>query len=432
MKTPGPTAVLNHPYSTGVELAVNAVSDAFLLLDAPTCALWRPGFIQGSHDATSTLWDSGGADRVQVSGTMTELVVSGNLKDLALRLGRLAAVPGCGAVLAAGYPMARISGAPYETVWRGLEPKPKVPFFPVLGGAVSDDWLDGYAHTLLALAKGMPLPERERRPEDVAIVGYMHDRGERDHAANLLELRRMLAAIGLNLVSVWPGGTDLGGLSAAASAGSILSLPYGREAAARLAGRLGVPVVECGLPLGLGASADWLVKVGAAVGRQAQAQAFADQELARLLPRLEWAVEELFLHSTFVFTGDPVLVRPLARQLSEVGGRMVGAVAMAGPQHRRELGAWDDLPFPVHEAPTEASYAELMRGWSEADGFDCMLGAQQQRQEGRDGRRAVELGFPSYHSHAFHDRPYLGFEGAVCLLSRIAEELRWSKRRGRG
>ena len=432
MSSQVPTAILDYPYSTGVVLAVNAVSDAFLLLDAPACAQWRSGFVAGSHDATSTLWDPAGAHRVQISATMTERIISGNLEDLALRLGRMAAVPGCGAVLAAGYPMARIIGAPYETVWRGLQSAPSVPFFPVLGGAISDDWLDGYAHTLLALARGVALPAVGRRPEDVAIAGYMYDRGERDHAANLAELRRMLAGIGLNLVSVWPGGTGIAGLSAAASAGTVLSFPYGREAARVLAGRLQASLIECSLPLGLQACADWLVEVGTAVGRRGKAQAFAEAELARLVPRLAWPVENLFLDSAFAFVGDPVLVRPLARQLREVGGRMKAAVAMGAHHHTRLLGAWDDLPFPVHEAPSGTQYAQIIRGLFDGpDPIDCMLGFYESNAEDKDGPRSVEVGFPSYHSHAFHDRPYLGFAGAACLLGRIAEELRWNKKPGR-
>ncbi len=428
MTASGSTALFNYPYSIGVELAVNAVSDLYLLLDAPVCALWRPGFIQGSHDSAATLWDSGGVHRVQVSGTRTDLIVSGNLPDLAKQLGQLAAAPGCGGVLAAGFPMARISGAPYETIWRGLKPAPSVPFFPVTGGAVSDDWLDGYAHTLLALAKGLPLPKARRRPRAVAIVGYLHDRGERDHAANITELRRMLAGIGLELASVWLSGTKRSGLSDAAGAAAVLSLPYGREAAACLAARLGVPTVECGLPLGLGACADWLKTVGGALGRKAEAEAFAEAELARLMPRLEWAVEELFLHARAAFTGDPVLIRPLARLLSEVGGRLTAAIAMAGAHHRRELGSWDDLPFPVAQAPDQEDHQKILRGLLQGeDRLDCLIGTFHRRGPGGDGARTVELGFPSYHSHAFHDRPYLGFEGALCLLDRIAEELLWSR-----
>ena len=407
----------NPAYSTGVVLAVNAVSDAFLLLDAPACAQWRPGFIQGHHDSASTLWDSTGLHRFQITNTNTDLVISGNTQAIALRLGRLAKAPGCGAVLAAGFPMALISGTPYEMIWRDLKPVPSVPFFPVLGGSVSHDWLDGYAHTLLALAQGLALPALDRKPEDVAIVGYMHDRGERDHSANIAELRRMLEGIGLNLASVWPGGGTIAGLGTATSAGTILSFPYARQAATVLAGRLGAALVECELPLGLNASADWIRKVGAAVGRAAEAESFAERELARLTPRLTWAVEEIFMHSTFLFAGDPVMVRPLARQISDVGGRMLAAAAMAGAHHAQELGSWADLPFPVYYAP---SHSSMLKAEPRPD---CIIGPHA---SGRN-QRTVDLGFPSYHSHAFHERPYLGFEGAMCLLSRIAEELIWSR-----
>lgn len=413
MKPLESTLRFNHAYSTGVVLAVNAVSDAFLLLDAPACALWRPGFIQGSHDSTSTLWDSAGMHRFQISNTSTDRIIGGNMEDLARLLGRMARTPGCGAVLAAGFPMALISGTPYETIWRNLDPAPAVPFFPVLGGSVSHDWLDGYAHTLLALAAGFPLPAAERRAQDVAVVGYMYDRGERDHFANIAELRRMLAGIGLNLVSVWPGGVPLAGLGAAASAGTILSFPYAREAATVLAGRLGASLLECELPLGLNASADWLRKVGAAVGREAEADAFAERELARLAPRLAWAVEELFLHTTFDYAGDPVMLKPLARQIADVGGRMVSAAAMGGPHHAQALGSWDGLAFPVQDAP---SISVMFDAQPPAE---CHIGPA----DGRRSAHGVELGFPSYYSHAFHDRPYLGFEGAVCLLGRIADDI---------
>ncbi|HEY3357265.1 MAG TPA: nitrogenase component 1 [Polyangia bacterium] len=409
------TLRFNYAYSTGVVLAVNAVRDAFLVLDAPACALWRPGFIQGHHDSTSTLWDAEGGHRFQITDTSTERIISGNLPGLAQQLQRISRAPGCGAILAAGFPMALISGTPYEAIWGSLTPAPSVPFFPVTGGSVSSDWLDGYAQTILALAKAVALPAATRRPEDVAIVGYMFDRGERDHVANLAELRRMLAGIGLNLVSVWPSGVAIAGLGAAASAGTILSFPYARDAAATLAGRLAAALVECDLPLGLRQSADWIRRVGRAVGREAEADAFAEQELARLVPRLEWAVEEIFLHATVIFAGDPVMVRPVARQIADVGGRMVAAAAMGAPHHAHELGSWADLPFPVYEAP---SVSTMFRAEPEVD---CIIGA------GDCGRRqrTVELGFPSYRSHAFHDRPYLGFEGALCLLGRVAENLQW-------
>ena len=90
MKPPISSMRFDHAYSTGVVLAVNALSDAFLLLDAPACAQWRPGFIQGSHDSTSTLWDSEGVHRFQITNTSTDRIIAGNGEDLTRRLARLA------------------------------------------------------------------------------------------------------------------------------------------------------------------------------------------------------------------------------------------------------------------------------------------------------------------------------------------------------
>ena len=126
------------------------------------------------------------------------------------------------------------------------------------------------------------------------------------------------------------------------------------------------------------------------------------------------------MHSTFIFAGDPFMIRPLARQVSDVGGRMVAADALAGPHHTRLLGSWDALPFPVFDAPSLRMEV--------GEDADCIIGTSDGRRRRLD-RRTVELGFPSYNSHAFHDCPYLGFEGAMSLLSRIADDLLWNNKR---
>jgi hypothetical protein len=61
--------------------------------------------------------------------------------------------------------------------------------------------------------------------------------------------------------------------------------------------------------------------------------------------------------------------------------------------------------------------------------IDCWIGDGGPRTAARAGRRPVELGYPSFHSHAFHDRPFLGFAGALCLLGRVAEEVQWGRER---
>ena len=50
------------------------------------------------------------------------------------------------------------------------------------------------------------------------------------------------------------------------------------------------------------------------------------------------------------------------------------------------------------------------------------------------GTPVVELGFPSYFTHALYERPFLGFAGALAFIDSMANELRRIDliRRGRG
>ena len=36
----------------------------------------------------------------------------------------------------------------------------------------------------------------------------------------------------------------------------------------------------------------------------------------------------------------------------------------------------------------------------------------------------VEVGFPSYYSHALYPQPLVGFDGVLCLVSRLVTSLR--------
>jgi hypothetical protein len=44
------TLPLNLPFSIGVYVAVNALPDAFLFMDAPSCAIAKAKYIYGNHD----------------------------------------------------------------------------------------------------------------------------------------------------------------------------------------------------------------------------------------------------------------------------------------------------------------------------------------------------------------------------------------------
>jgi len=85
----------------------------------------------------------------------------------------------------------------------------------VANKSLNDDWLDGYGACLCVLAEAVDPKDVAPDPRKVAIVGYLMDRIEEDHTSNIKEMSRILAALDLELVSVWLSGCKYEELSAA-------------------------------------------------------------------------------------------------------------------------------------------------------------------------------------------------------------------------
>jgi nitrogenase molybdenum-iron protein alpha/beta subunit len=247
---------------------------------------------------------------------------------------------------------------------------------------------DGYASALEALAAGLDL--RGARPErgHVAVVGYLMDRNEGDHRGNVAELERMLRGLGLEPASVWLSGRPYEHLREARRAEAVLSLPHGRAAARVLARRLGVRLVEAGLPFGLEGTRRFLELLGRACGRRKEAAAFIRRELDLVAPRLEWSVPHAFLNRRFVFAGDPHYGAAFAELIAELGGR-----------------------------------AEPLGGSGKGPDADLLVADTRTLRRVRPRTAWLEFGFPCELTHILQDDPFLGFPGALGFLSRAANEV---------
>ncbi|MEK7384438.1 MAG: nitrogenase component 1, partial [Elusimicrobiota bacterium] len=312
---------LSPPYLQGAYLALNAISDAYFLGDGPNCLFAKAEHIHGRHDLFSTLLSCRSEHRIHHTG-VNVFNIAGNFEaEIAAALRRIASWPGCGAIFMGSMPMCSIAGTDYERIMReALSAGGKPAYLIPQRLGLSGDWLDGYAAVLEVMASGMDLEGAAPRPENVAIVGYLMDRNEGEHRGNILELERMLRALGLNPVSIWLSGKPYEGLRDVRQAGTILSLPHGRKAAAVLAGRLGARLIEAELPFGLEASRRFVEQLGREFGREGAAADFIAKELDAAVPRLEWSVPHVFLHRRFAFAGDPRYAVGFAEQIEGLGG----------------------------------------------------------------------------------------------------------------
>jgi hypothetical protein len=409
-------------FPVGVFLAANAIHDAHLLIDAPDAARARVRYVAGNHDCSSTLTSGAGAGRVTTTGTHADADGPQRQAALVAALERVAAAaPGLVLVTAVpAVPEASVDhGGPARAVG--------APGGPLVAGvrdvARDGDWLDGYAESLTAIAHVLDLAGARPQPDAVAVVGYLMDRNEGDHRGNLRELERLLARLGLRVASTWLSGGGVAELARVGEASAIVSLPYGRAAARLLGVRLGVPVIEVDVPFGLDGTARWLRAVGEGTGRGERAAAVAEEELARVVPLVDWTVPHHFLHRSMAFVGDPHLALACEEAAVELGMTVARHFVLSGPPHVTRLlarcGA-ERVVVDPKRTTLDRDVAALVEGGRCQLLVACSLGLP----AGPMPVAMVELGFPSYFTHALTDRPFLCFRGFVGFVERAINELR--------
>ncbi|MEQ1920193.1 MAG: nitrogenase component 1 [Elusimicrobiota bacterium] len=410
-------APLNFSALIGVYLGINAISDAYLLVDSTDCSLYKTQYIHGRHDWNSSLLRTDGLHRIAFSNICVQGAVSNHEEPLRAKVRALDRATGAGVVFVTAMPLCSLTCVDYGRMIRETADLTGRAI-DIPAESLTGDWLDGYATLLKAAATHLALPKIARDPAKVAIVGHMMDRNEGDQQGNLAEMRRLLTGLGLETASIWLSGGRFAELAQAASAGTIVSLPYGRQAARVLAQRTGAALVETSLPFGLEATERFLRDVAAATGRQDRAEAFIRAELSRVIPRLKWMLPYLFFNRKTLFVGDPHLAEGFSEIAEDLGLRL-SACVVTGRAGRKD--GPQGKAFPLLHEPGAASepFRRLLREPVDlAVASTCTMGEMFE-----EGAPVVELGFPSYWQHSVSNRPFLGFDGFLCFVDRMADAL---------
>lgn len=399
------------PYHIGVYLALNAVSDACLIVDGPNCSVPKAEFIYGNHDLFSTIFSPDGAHRLLY--TMARpLKQTGNPDERLSVLLRAAADSGkFGIVLLTALPFLKLAGTDYEGL--ASETSCKTPVIEIAPKSLESGWLGGYSQALDSMVRAMPPKRIKRGKNTAAVVGYMHDRNEGDHEANIKELKRLAGFCGLNLTNIFPDGGTFEEQTGILGADIIISFPYGRKAGRRAAGISGARLLETDMPMGLRGTKSWMETLCRAAGTKPGEAAFAAEKDTAV--KMEKAAE-ILLHKPAVFAGDPYLGSAFRSFAEELGMRPDTLIIDA--EYTEPAAGLQ--PKRLYYAPDVNETAELIRGLKGFEKPAVFVGNSFAASENLRGDIPfVELGFPSYTSHCFGERPFLGFSGAADLAGRL-------------
>ena len=288
-----------------------------------------------------------------------------------------------------------------------------------------------YTHAVRSLLRGLAEEVRrvgggEPEPETVGVVGYLRSRNEGDGEGDVLELRRMVAALGLSLPSLWLSGAGWAELAAIRKSSTLVALPSGREAAGILGAERGVEVVDAALPLSLGGTADWIRRLGEGTGRLEAAEDFIDRELRAVVPQLD-PVASRFLRARRVLVAAPWDWAPgIARCLREDLGMDVVATVL---RHRSVSAYATPLGDEHGDGQLDPTVASLNASVSRAraeGGLDLVVGSawEQAALEAEHGDIPVlEFGYPQRRAHFLAPTPHLGFRGVLTWAQRAYEAL---------
>jgi len=409
-----------HPYHLGLYLAVNAIPRSFAVIDGPDCLYRKGEWVHGKHDLGSTLLDVYGNHRIVSTLMHAEALIKTQGDEIARRLRRVNRNAEAELALVCSMPHVQIIGTQYDKIIADLEPELRIPVFEVPSRALDGDWIDGYVETLDVIARRMDVADAKPIPGKVAVIGYLMDRGEADHLANVAEMERMLGALGLEVASVWLSGRPYEHLRAAREAELLIAFPMGRRAARSLGQRTGARVLEVDVPFGFGRTRRMLRQVARATGTEDAAERFERAELGRLIPRLEWVIPRYLVGRRLGFSGDPCLFPGLIQLAGDLGLRVLH---LSAPARRPGfLPALDEEFGPVPATLYAPPEATLLRHLGEVarDGLDIMVGNSLACQMLDSRVPSLVFGFPSFERHMFFESPYLGFNGAMWFIQELS------------
>jgi len=410
------------PYLDGVYLAINALPGAYLVHDAHDCGTHKASKIAGSHDLASDLlrWD--GLHRIARTGLDSREYVMGSDDKLSMKLAQIINRHHPEAVFVVRSSIVVFSGHDAAPVVQDASRKTDVPILLLPDRSMARDYVSGYLDTVESLLGRLRLAGRGER--GVVLTGYVFDRNEGDHQGNLVELGRMVDALGLPLGPVFLGGQSYAALDEAAPPAVVVDVAEPWGAAKKLAARFGVAHCPLGLPLGIRATGTWLRRLGAAVGAEALAERFIDRELSTLVPQLEWIVPRSFQGRGVLLFADRLLLSPLTSLLEELDLRVVGAGCTSGDFTATASSAGPEASGPAEPPHRTDELLDFVADRRRRGELDLIIGNSfLHRLLLPVGVPFVEFGFPSVTHHVLHPAPFLGYSGVRVWVERMLEAL---------
>lgn len=407
---------------TGLSIASHAIPDAFLLLHSGVGCKHKATTQLATHDLGRSV-----VDREAWTEVGDASLIAGSADRIApyVRVWHERVRPAV--MFVASVTFLDLTGDDFADEVRKCDAELPARIVLIKVPGYQGDLHTGYAAAVIEVVRGMNwkvTPDRE----EVALIGYLWDRYEADHSANLAHIGALLEGLGLRLGPVLLSGEPLAKLCEAPRARIVATLPTMAGKAKTLARLTGRPTLTVDLPMGIRGTSAFLRTVAAG---QPGVEAFIEAQEAQVRGALAPYLSRFAGQRVAIFADLPLLVglvglaEELSLQVELVGirGHSLGGreALMAG---LARVGA--RLDCPVLENPSLVAVREGCRGLLQEGRLDGVLGSATDlnairsipaEELGTPFR--LEVGFPCLEHHAVFPMPTMGYAGVLGWAQRL-------------
>ncbi|MFP4656291.1 MAG: nitrogenase component 1 [Candidatus Woesearchaeota archaeon] len=296
-----------------------------------------------------------------------------------------------------------------------------------LSGAESDFW-EGYNSIIIAFIESMDWRSKIEK-KTVNIFGYPFDRYEMEHRANIKELRKMLAKIGIKVQAVFLSGTSTTNLQKARKAEYNIILPHSSTIGDDIEKITGKPSIYTDIPMGISNTRQWIKQISIALNRgKRQAQEYLDEQ-KKIMEKFQGEMKSTFNDVRVGLILDLPFIGPMTSLLEGLGAEISYIIIRdryygGKAKLERILKFYNEKlsHIDIQESP---SNDEIIRLTNEND-LDLVIGSASDISivKRKTDAKTMTFGFPSYGKHyTDEESPFLGFEGYKNFTGEISDIL---------
>lgn len=405
---------LTPTFLDGVFLALDAQPDVIAVMDSHRCEMERAHKHDTVHSRAGTLTGDGPfARNRRVHAIKWDNALEATGVEDALRRSLLEVTrrhPGVPVLVVRGF-LSLFIHTDVEGVVASLNGRIAAPVLVVPQAAADDDWIDGWRQVHRALA---PLARNPEGGDDRPLAsGLFLFRQEGDELGNRYEIDRLLGRIGIATPRWLLGGESLPHAQVSATAGR-LEFPYAPEDPGER--RMDLP-----LPIGFGATTDFLRTAAAGLGNPADAEALVSEQRVLLRTDLLPYVARRLSGRGAAIVADPWRAHGLWAALRELGMDVPLVVVLR--KETAPIPGKDEMEAAGTEVavnPLFPPIQERISAGGASGELDILVGAGLYRDVAEDaGLASIEVSFPYYLEHFAAEEPFMGFDGLRRLAHRM-------------